>query len=301
MKAVFIKYLVFVFLIGLLFNTQSLAQEINAKNYRMYFKFKTIKQPDNSRLLEVSFIGRNKKDRKESIPVFDATINFYNTLNDEEVLLGSSKTSKEGIAQLVIPENQKYLKDEDGNINLKARFDGTDALDEEENEITVKNIFLELNLAEIDSVKTVAVKAYSLDSIGNQRPVEEASINIYIQSMLAKMKIKEGTIKNGKFEYAFATNVPGDSNGNLTVVAMIEDSDDFGNVTQKNTINWGVLNKRANAQEHKLWSKAGPIWMYVVLTFLLVGVWANYIYTIINLFKIKKEGPKEEEKGEYLV
>jgi len=288
MKAVFIRYSVFVFLIGLFIST-SAAQEVDASNYRMYFKFKTIKQPDNSRLLEVSFVGRNKKDRKVSIPVFDAEINFYNTLNDEEVLLGSSKTSKEGIAQLVVPKNQKYLIDEGGNINLKARFDGTDVLDEEESEIAIKNLFLDLNLAEIDSVKTVTVKAYLLDSIGNQIPVDEAYINIYIQGMLAKMKIKDGTIKNGKFEYAFATNIPGDSNGNITFLAMIEDSDDFGYVTQKNTIDWGVMNKRANDSEHKLWSKAGPIWMYVVLTFLLVGVWANYIYTIVNLFKIKRE------------
>jgi len=288
MKAVFIRYSVFVCLIGLFIST-SAAQEVDASNYRMYFKFKTIKQPDNSRLLEVSFVGRNKKDRKVSIPVFDAEINFYNTLNDEEVLLGSSKTSKEGIAQLVVPKNQKYLIDEGGNINLKARFDGTDVLDEEESEIAIKNLFLDLNLAEIDSVKTVTVKAYLLDSIGNQIPVDEAYINIYIQGMLAKMKIKDGTIKNGKFEYAFATNIPGDSNGNITFLAMIEDSDDFGYVTQKNTIDWGVMNKRANDSEHKLWSKAGPIWMYVVLTFLLVGVWANYIYTIVNLFKIKRE------------
>ena len=28
----------------------------------------------------------------------------------------------------------------------------------------------------------------------------------------------------------------------------------------------------------------------IVLSLLLIGVWANYAYTIINLFKIRKEG-----------
>ena len=294
MKAVIFKYSVFVFLIGLFLNTTTEAQEIEVSDYRMYFKFNTIKQPDNSRLLEVSFVGRNKKDRKESIPIYGAEINFYNVLDSDEVLLGKSKTSQEGTAQLAVPENQKYLMDSEGNINLKAIFDGTDALDGEEEEVIVKDVFLDLNLAEIDSVKTVTVKAFFKDSIGNQIPVEDTNLNIYVDGMLSKLKIKEGTIRDGKFEYTYDTTVPGDIDGNVTLLAMIEDNDDFGKVVQKSTANWGVLNKKVNASAHKLWSKAGPIWMYVVLTFLLVGVWANYIYTIVNLFKIKKEGTNLE-------
>jgi len=292
MKAVILKYSVFVFLIGLFINTRSGAQEVDASDYRMYFKFNTIKQPDNSRLLEVNFTGRNKKDRKDIIPIFGAEVKFYNTLNDDEVLLGSSKTSQEGIAQLVVPENQMYLVDGEGNITLKAQFEGSDALDGEEEEIIVKNVFLDLNLEEIDSVKTVMVRAYYKDSVGTQIPVEEADINIYIDGMISKMKIQEGTIVDGEFEFTYETKVPGNVDGIVTLYAKIEDNDNLGNVTQKGTANWGVLSKKANSEANKLWSKAGPIWMYVVLTFLLLGVWANYIYTIINLIKLKKEGTK---------
>jgi len=288
MKTGFLRYSVFIFFISLFANSVIFAQEIDVSNYRMYFKFNTTKQPDNSRLLEVNFTGVNKKDRKDKIPVFEAEIKFYNVLEDEEVLLGSAKTSKEGTAQLVIPENQDYLIDEDGNIVLKARFDATDALDDEEEELTVKNIFLDLNLEVIDSVKTVLVKAFVVDSLGTKISVEESEIKFYIQGMLSKFKIKEGTLSDGEFEFPFETKVPGDKDGNITLLAMIEDSDDFGNVIQKKTINWGVLNKKVTAQEHKLWSKVAPIWMYVVLSVLLLGVWANYIYTIINLFKISK-------------
>jgi len=290
MKTVILKYLVFVFLIGLFVNTKSEAQEVDVSDYRMYFKFNTIKQPDNSRLLEVSFTGRNKKDRKDVIPIFGAEIKFFNILNDEEVVLGSSKTSQDGVAQFHVPENQQYLVDGEGNITLKAQFEGSDALDVEEEEIIVKNVFLDLNLEEIDSVKTVIVKAFVMDSIGTKMSVDEVDINIYIDGMLSKMKVQEGTIVNGEFEYTYESSVPGDKDGNVTMFAMIEDNDDFGKVIQKNSAGWGILNNKADNGNHKLWSKAGPIWMYIVLTFLLVGVWANYIYTIVNLFKIKKEG-----------
>ena len=51
-----------------------------------------------------------------------------------------------------------------------------------------------LNLEEIDSVKTIFVKAYTIDSLGVETPVEEVDVIISIEGMLSKMKIKEETI-----------------------------------------------------------------------------------------------------------
>ena len=50
---------------ALLLCTNGIAQQIDLSNYSMRFVFKTIKQADNSRLLEVSFIGFNDTDRKD--------------------------------------------------------------------------------------------------------------------------------------------------------------------------------------------------------------------------------------------
>ncbi|RLD28684.1 MAG: hypothetical protein DRI75_05920 [Bacteroidetes bacterium] len=278
------------FITSLLISINCGAQEIDVSNYRMLYNFSTVKQHDNSRVLEVSFIARNKKSKKDKIPVFDAEIDFFNILNDKEVLLGTSKTSKEGIAQLTLPENQSYLTDEEGYFNFKAVFEGTAGLDGEEEELAIKDIFIELYLSEIDSVKTVLVKAFTIDSLRVETPVEEVDIIISIGGMLSKMTLEEGYIENGEYEFEFPTDIPGDVNGDLTVYSIIDDHKEFGNVNKKETINWGVFHKQDKKENNKLWSDAAPIWMYVVLTFMLVGVWANYIYTIINLFKIKKEG-----------
>lgn len=290
MKSNLFKYpFITSFIIALMFSFTSIAQENDASNFRMMFNFKTVKQDDNSRLLEVSFIARNKKDRKDKIPVVDTEIKFYNTLNEKEVLLGTSTTSQEGIAQLILPESHNYLVDENGYINLIAKFEGTDALDEEEEELSVKDLHLELNLEEIDSVKTVIIKAFTIDSLGVETPVEEADIIVSVQGMLSKMKIKENYIEDGEFKFEFPTDLPGNENGDITVFSIIEDNDDFGNVFQKKTVNWGTFNKQVKEEGNKLWSEAAPMWMYIVLTILLLGVWANYVYTILNLFKIKKK------------
>jgi hypothetical protein len=297
MKSIFYKYFAFALIIGLSLNTNTFAQNIDVENYRMMYSFKTIKNSDNTRTLEVSFIARNKEDRKDNVPVFDAEIKFFNTLNDEEVLIGTSKTNNEGIARIILPENQNYLADEDGYINLKALFEGTDAIDEQEETLSVKNLYLELDLQEIDSVKTVFVKAFLKDSLGTILPVEECDIIISVNGMISRMKIEEGTIENGEFEFEMPTNIPGDANGNYTVFAIIQDHDEFANVIQEKNVNWGVFTKLAADDSNTLWSEAAPIWMYIVLTILLVGVWANYAYTIKNLFSISKEGKELEMKA----
>lgn len=269
-------------------------QEFDVKDYKMLFNFSTVKNPDNTRLLEASLIARNKKDRKDNIPLFEAEIEFVNTLDDQEVSLGKSKTSKEGIATLVLPENQSYLSNSEGSINLIARFNGSEALDEEEEEISVKDLHLEMNLTEIDSVRTVVVSAFVLDSLGSKLPVEETDIVIAVGGMLSKMPIGDGTIEDGEFTLEMPNDIPGDRNGDLTVYSIIKENDEFGDVIQKKTANWGIFNAQSKKDTNTLWSEAAPIWMYVVLTILLVGVWANYVYTIINLLKIRKEGKQLE-------
>ncbi len=292
MKKFLFKYLFIASLaITTILNSTCFAQKNDAANYRMLFNFNTIKQSDNTRLLEVSFIAKNKKNRKDKVPVYNAEIKFFNTLNDEKLLLGSVKTSKKGIAKLTIPKNHKYLTDENGNINLKTQFEETSALAEQVAEITVKDLHLNFNLTEIDSVRSVLVTAYTIDNFGNKIASEDTEINFYVQGMLSKMPIhEEGLISDGKYQFEFPTDIPGDINGNLTVYAMVLDNDEYWNVTQSNTVNWGITSKQIKQETNKLWTEAAPIWMYVVLTIMRVGVWANYLYTILYLFKIKKEG-----------
>ncbi len=291
MKNNFLKYTFIIsFITMLLFGVSTVAQEFDVNNYKMNFSFSVTKNYDNNRLLEVKFIGKNKKNRKDKIPIYGAEVKFFNVLNETEDLLGTSNTTQDGIASITVLEDHEYLLDEAGNINLIARFDGSEALDKEEKEILIKNLHLELDLVEVDSVKTILVNAFTIDSLGMRIPAIDAEIILSIEAMFSKMIIEEGTIKDGEFEFEFPTDIPGDVNGDITVYAIIEDHDEFGNVIQKKTINWGTFNKLAKIDKYALWASLAPIWMYVVLSIMLLGVWANYIYTIINLYRIKKDG-----------
>jgi hypothetical protein len=296
MKSINYKYTIITSLIiAFLFSFNGFSQELDASNYKMRLSLSTVKQPDNSRLFEVSFIGQNREDRKDKLPVFEAEIEFYN----EDNLLGQAKTSYDGIAQLTVPESQNYITDEEGYINVVAKFEGSDGLEEDEDDIQIKNLFLELNLEEIDSVKTVLVKAYTIDSLGVETPIEGVNVIVSVGGMFSKMRLEEVIIEDGEFEFEFPTDIPGDVNGDIMVYSIINDSDDFGTVIQNKSVNWGVFKNKIRTEENKLWTDAAPIWMYIVLTIMLVGVWASYLYSVIALFKIKKEGKEIElEKAE---
>jgi hypothetical protein len=263
---------------------------INIRDYRVRFRFSVDKEPDGARSLQVSYTATNKKDRKDNLPVYGALIKFYNTSEQGEQLLGEIETNEEGEGAITVPAGHNYIKDASGNINFTARFEGSETLDAEESEISIKDVMLDLNLELIDSVKTITAFAYSLDSTGARVPVDDVEVNFYVRGMLSDMLIEQGSFDQGTYQFELKQSIHGDQEGNINFIAKIQDSDDFGNVHQMQMAQWGEEHPIESAKtDHTLWSEVAPIWMYVVLTIMLVGVWANYIYTIIHLFQIRND------------
>lgn len=121
-------------------------------------------------------------------------------------------------------------------------------------------------------------------------------LHFFVGGMLSKLKIEEGTIEQGTYEFEYTQDLPGDKNGNLTVFAMLEDDENYANVMQSKSAKFGTPIAVTKVTNNQLWSNAAPIWMYVVLSILLIGVWLNFLYTILNLIKIKKEEIKPIEE-----
>jgi hypothetical protein len=263
------------------------SQEFIQDNYKTFFNFKTLKQNDDTRLLEVSFLVQNLEDKNDEHPVYKAKIDFINKLDEKEVILGSILTSTKGEAKLILPKNQNFLKDKEGNITLIARFKGTDKLEPIEEELIIKDLFLDLNLTEIDSVKTVTLRAYTTNNSGEEIPIEEVDIAFYVGGMFSKMKIHDGTIEEGFYEFEYSHFLPGDENGMLSIYSIIEDHDEFANVTKMKIIKWGHIQDHPKEPKNSLWAKNAPLWMYIVLAVLLIAVWANYVHVVSSLIKLK--------------
>ena len=281
-----------VVILTLLFINMGYAQEDEFKlsDYRIRFGLETKKTTDNSRLLEASFIGQNKKDRKDRLPVHGAEIVFYNQLDDQRVELGKSLTDENGTATLLLSPDQQFLADEEGYIEFIARFNSTEGMKKKEADLKVRDLFLEVTAEEIDSVKTVVVHTFSKDSTGQRIPQDDVDVKVAVRGMLSDFIIEEESTEDGKFEFEFPDDIPGNVDGEFFIVASIEDNEDFGNIEFMKKSDWGVFDDVPQVEKNELWTEAAPIWMYVILTVMLVGVWANYLYTLIKIRKMWKMG-----------
>ena len=265
-----------------------ISQGSTVENYRTSFEMTTLKKADNTRDLKVEFTATNKEDKKDVIAVSGAEIEFFNILNDEENSLGKATTDGDGKALLSLPADQKYLVDEDSYFTIVARYEGNDVMDYEESEIMLRDVFLEMEVIEEDDVRTLNVNAYTMDADGEKSDVEEMDIKVGVQGLLSRLVLEEGTLEAGSYEFEVPEDIHGNSEGDLTFYAYVDDNMEYGSVYQKASVKDNTKIAGLVHEDHKLWTKAAPLWMYIVLSIMLIGVWANYVYTVVNLTKIKK-------------
>ena len=275
------------------FPLDGFSQDFDLKAYRIRFNLETTKLGDSGRILKASFIGQNKKDRKDRLPVHQAEIVFLNVLEDQEKELGRALTDETGTATLHLPQGQQYLLDEEGYSEFIARFEGAGKLKKKEDDLRVRDLILEIEAEEIDSVKTVVVNAFTLDSTNQKVPQDDVDLKISVRGMLSDFTIEEGSTEDGTFEIEFPNDIPGDINGEFMLIAYVDDSDDFGSVEYTVRSDWGVFDDIPQVKKNELWTEVAPLWMYVILTIMLVGVWAFYLYSIVKIRKIWQLGAKD--------
>lgn len=254
--------------------------------YEPSLEIKCVKQNDDSRLFKAALIGEGT----ESFPIYEAELVFYNLAGEEKIEIGKAKTDKDGKVSILVKPDFKYLKDEEGKINISAEFAGSDVLSPTEASIAFFDLKLSMKLKTEDSTNLIVVNAYSIDAQGNEVPLNEITFNFYIDGLFSRLPVGEGFLENGECVFEFPKDLRGDHEGNLNIYAAFVDNDDFGNVEKMESAKWGT--HRTNYQEptRELWTTGAPRWMIITLTILLVGVWSHYAYAVIQLILIRKEG-----------
>ncbi len=254
-------------------------------------KIMSNKNDDNSRAVVGSFSYRDIETRK-NLKVKGITLDFYVGV-DSIVKLGSFKTDAEGNAVCAINPNLQLPKDEEGYIHFVVEFGGNDMFRAADNELDLIDLQLELSLKELDSVKTVTVKAEKILSNNERVPLSEEDIPIYVQRMFSLLKVGEIYIEEGQGTFEFPNSIPGDTLGMITLIVKLEDHDDFANVRKSESIVWGIVTSHHEIYHPRsLWTQVAPIWMIITLSIMLLGVWGHYIFVIFEMIKLKK-GKKE--------
>ena len=226
-------------------------------------------------------------------PLNDVSVGFYNINGTEEFLLGNIRTNENGEAVLILTKSTEFSRNSEENITFLVKFNGNEKYSFATAEISVREVEMEISFVEIDSVKTIVATAHEIGVGGEMTPLENMDVYFYVPRSFSMLNIGEEWFEEGQCNIDFPVTLPGDSLGNLSIIARIEDSDIYGNVETQAIKDWGtpllpvIVEKRRG-----LGDTDAPLWMVYTLIILLSAVWFHYLYILYTIYLIKKEGEK---------
>ncbi len=107
-------------------------------------------------------------------PLQGMKISFF---EGKGILLADKVTDSNGQASLLLSDIDNYPANENGARGFSAVYEGTDTIEAGKSEISVKELTLEMDTAEVDSVKNLTFRAFVRES-GKEKPAEGVTLNV---------------------------------------------------------------------------------------------------------------------------
>jgi hypothetical protein len=153
-------------------------------------------------------------------------------------------------------------------------------------------INLDFSVEEGKKLITATVIETFGDSLGT--PVPDLDVYFFVERTFKPLPIGDifnTTDENGQVTIEFPADLPGDTLGNVTIIARIQESDEFKDTEVSKTVDWGVpLVIDDTASERSLWAAGAnaPIPLLILVNSLILIVWSIIFYLIYELFKISR-------------
>jgi hypothetical protein len=273
---------------------QDSADSSEVQKYEPILNFTYLKNTEGIKVLSCDI---KVKKNKQFIPIENAEINFYAGF-ESEIKLGASKSNKKGRAIFEIKPEVQLPMNDTGMVKYTVKYTGESNSESASEELMIKDISIEMTLTEVDSVRTVTLKATKLGPNREVMPLGDMEIPILVKRLYSDLPIGKVFLDpaTGEGSIQFPL-IPGDSVGDITVIAQIDNSEEYGSVEKRSVVKWGTpVVYHYNRIGPALWSSHAPIWMTITLYIFLVGVWYHLILVFRRMYKVKKIGKKMNKK-----
>ena len=260
-----------------------------AATYSPLIEFVSIQKNDNSVDLKTSV---KAKINGTLTKLAGLKIEFTIGADSTAKILGEAITDSKGVAIFTCKPDQ-LTTDKEGKLNFKASFAGKDSIESAEELVSVKRARLEITPVKEDSLLTVKVKLIDLGT-GTETAVPETDLGVFVKRMFSSLKLGEGkTDEAGEATIEIPNNLPGDAQGNIILLAKLDENEVYGNLEAAVIQPWGTpVSDELKALPRSLWSTLPPLWMPITFLILMTAVWGHYIVIIYELFRLRKEEPK---------
>ena len=220
-------------------------------------------------------------------------VTFLQVTDTAEKVLGFVITDRDGKAVYNVKANA-VATDKEGKLHYKVLFAGNKAMESAQEELTIKRALIILTPIKADSLLSVQAKLIDVGT-GTVVAVPEAALGIFVKRSFNSLKVGEGTTDvNGEATIEIPGNLPGDDKGKITLQARLDENELYGNLETSVVQQWGIpVSVVQQKFPRSLWSTQPPLWMLITFIVLITVVWGHYIVIIFELFRLRKEQPKD--------
>ena len=229
------------------------------------------------------------KDGRRYITLPGIPVEFNIVVDTGYINIGSGFTDSKGECNQMISEDLYESNNLDGQISFQSTFSGSDEYNSSEAEVSIKDIKLNLTFTKVGDEKQISLTAFNND---DSPLTDELEIKFYSPRTFTLFPLGTQSLVDANAIIPFPTDLPGDTLGNLVIIAKIEDSEEYGNVEISSTINWGFPQAKIIIANRGLGDTDAPLWMVYTLIVLLSLVWFHYMYVIYSIYLIKKESKR---------
>jgi hypothetical protein len=288
--------LLMVLLISLSASTALMAEDFqDAKRIRTKLSLTCTQLPNHQVMVVAKLL---EKPDKQYVALANAAIEIYNLTDSTEVLLGKGISDKNGLVEIRINAKDQLSINMDGYYTIMGSYEGGDSYKSSDDELLFKPAIFEMEGEVIDSVNTITIKIF--EDSEEALPLEDAEVVLQVPRMFSNLPIASGfTDEDGIVSFEFPNDLPGGENGELVIMAKVEDTDDYASLQGQVENNWGIPHS-TTLEYHEtraLWSPDAPLWMVFTFALLMILVWGHFFIIIYKLSLVHKEGKSLADKS----
>lgn len=241
--------------------------------------------------------SKKKLEKKKFQSVPGIPISVYLDKQENETLLGKFITDNYGDGAVFLPSSLKAIWDSSASHTFLAFSEAKKPFAEANAELKISKARISLDTLNEDGVRNVIVKVEQLND-GKWIPVKDVELKTAVRRSGGDLNVNETasftTDSLGQTKAEFKRDsLPGDANGNIVLVAKVEDNDNFGNLSVEKTVKWGAPFKYISTfNERSLFATRdkAPGWLIFLAALIVTIVWGTMIFLVIQIFKIRKLG-----------
>jgi hypothetical protein len=237
------------------------------------------------------------RENRKNFPVAGAVVNLYLEEVSKSGMITNIVTDESGEGFLYF--NERFYKQAESlfTYQLIARMASEERFEETEEEITIKRAQITLVKSESDEGNEITATVSEIAGHEDYIPIADAEIKFYIKRMFSLLPIEGDyvTDEDGMVSVIVPTDIPGDEEGNIIIIARLEEHEDYGTVGSQQTEAWGIPLLLVNKEGRSLWASGdnAPISLVIASVLIVFFIWGILFYLFFQLYNIKKAGKKE--------